>query len=47
MRLALGHELRLAGHLLQQFPAFADPAGATFTINVALAWDNPAALDGL
>ncbi|TIL82249.1 MAG: integrase, partial [Mesorhizobium sp.] len=29
MRRALGHELRLAGHLLQQFLAFADQAGST------------------
>jgi len=39
MRRALGHELRLAGHLLQQFLAFADQAGATYvTTDLALAW---------
>jgi integrase len=38
-RRALGHELRLAGHLLQQFLAFADQAGATHvTTDLALAW---------
>ena len=39
MRRALGHKLCLAGHLLQQFVAFADQAGATYvTTDLALAW---------
>lgn len=39
MRRALGHELRLAGHLLQQFLAFADQAGATYvTTDLAFSW---------
>ena len=39
MRRAFGHELRLAGHLLQQFVAFADRAGATYvSTDLALAW---------
>jgi hypothetical protein len=39
MRRAFGHELRLAGHLLKQFVAFADRAGATYvTADLTLAW---------
>jgi integrase/recombinase XerD len=39
MRRALGHKLCLAGHLLEQFVAFADRAGATYvTTDLALAW---------
>jgi hypothetical protein len=37
MRRALGHKLCLAGHLLEQFVAFADRAGATYvTTDLAL-----------
>jgi integrase/recombinase XerD len=39
MRRALGHKLCMAGHLLEQFVAFADRAGATYvTTDLALAW---------
>jgi len=39
LRRALGHELRLAGHRLQQFLAFAGQAGATYiTTDLELAW---------